>query len=198
MTCIGRRRLEGYALGQLDEDTRRAVRAHLDACGECAEEAALLAAERRLFAQRAALPVAAPPPFAAVMARARDGGEAATRGAHRARIASAIAAAAALVGIYVGGRGPDAPRDDGNAPAIVAEPHGETCEDPSVTARAVACAEDEFGACLMATPMTRPAASAPAEPTNAHEEESCSVTCEGVEPHGEEAFESKARGERAP
>jgi anti-sigma factor RsiW len=192
MTCTDRRELERYALAELDEARAAAVRAHLAGCAACAEEARLLAAERDLFRRRAALPMPAPPPFAAVMARARDGGEPAARGARRARIASALAAAAAVLGLWFEGRTP--PREDTGAPAIVAEPsHGEICADPIVTARAVEHAEIEVGACLIATP-----AAAPAPHEEEENNEECHVTCDGVEPHGEEALESRARGADTP
>jgi hypothetical protein len=189
MMCTARRELERYALGQLDEARAGAVRAHLDGCASCAEEARLLLAERALFQRRAALPAPAPPPFAAVMARAKDGGEAATSGARRARIASALAAAAAVLGLWIADR---TPRDDAGAPAISAEPAlGQICDDPAVTAGAVERTESEIGACLMATP-------AAATPLASDESEECNVTCAGDEPHGDEALESRPRGESTP
>lgn len=190
MRCTQRRTLEAHALGQLPGAEADDVRAHLQGCAACAAEASLLAAERRLFTQRAALPAPAPPPFAAVLARSRQG-SAAGRDGSRARLWSALAAAAALLGIYAGSRGPAPARDEIGAPAIVAEPasRGETCEDLALlSANGVARAESDYGACLVATPAAAPGG----------EERECAVTCGGDEPHPGEALETRAEGERAP
>src|SRR5262245_65506441 len=87
---------EAYALGRLDLARTREVRAHLARCSRCADEARVVFEERSLFVRRAALPAPAPPPFAAVLARARAGAEPGPR-PFVARWTMLLSAAALLV-----------------------------------------------------------------------------------------------------
>ena len=156
-----------------------------------------LAEERALFVRRAALEAPAPPPFSAVLARAREG--AISRRPRRVRLWSALAAAAALVLVVeVAGRHPAEPRQD-EAAAIVAEPvpSGESCQDPSVIAAgATAREEHAYGACLTGTPNCAAPPSDVDEGQQA-DDETC-VTCEACGPHPGEDLETRPRGEDAP
>lgn len=189
MRCAERRKLEAFALGQLDGAAAGDAAAHVAACADCAAEAAVIAAERRIFARRAALPAPALPSFADVMERSREGGPAAAAGARRARVWATLSAAAALVGFYAADRGAPGPAREGEAPAIMAEPaNGGRCEDPvAATAGAVACAEDEHAACLTATPAAPPPA--------ADDSCACDVTCGPEGPTPGEDLESKVQGD---
>jgi len=200
MTCTQRTQLEAYALGQLDEAASHDVGAHLDTCAACAEEARWLTAERRLFTQRAARIALPPPPFAAVLAEARAErrdrtapAEIAVPFARRAQAWGAIAAAGALLGMYVGGRLPPAPRDDAGAPAIVAEPppRGETCEDPGANAKPAAddgevrASFPAPAARMLLTPIRLAAAQ------TSPDEEACVAACTFCSPHAGEVCEAR-------
>jgi hypothetical protein len=162
---VRQRELAAVERVELDPARAAEARAHVAACPDCAEEARWLAAERQLFARRSALAAPPPPPFAAVMARARRGGDEGARAARRARWGGALAAAAAMLGFLatrpgrVDGGGVDA--------EIVAEPPMElSCfegqplaveREAFVTDGAIASVEDQYGACMLATPLARPA-----------------------------------------
>jgi hypothetical protein len=159
--------IDGVIDGE-DGDGTGETRAHVAACASCAEELAWLRAERQLFTARAAhegadLPAFMPsspsspsgpalPPFTAILAEVRR--ERRSRWVARAPWLG-LAAAAALALFFTATRAP--------APVAVAEPAADfTCyDDPRslaveatayATDRAVASAEDQYGACLMATP----------------------------------------------
>jgi anti-sigma factor RsiW len=199
MTCTPRRIVEAYALGELDDAAAADVRAHLEGCARCAGEADRLAAERELFARRAALPAPPPPSFTAVLARARREERRAGR-PRRVRLWSMLAAAAALVlAVEVAGREPAAAPVD-EAAAIVAEPapRGESCQDPRVIANEAATREEHaYGACLSGTPNCPAEALAPHEAEH-DEDGSCSVTCDACGSHPGEVLETGTRGECAP
>jgi anti-sigma factor RsiW len=164
MRCERQREVEAWVLGELDDARTAEARAHVAACADCAEEARWLSAERQVFAQRSALAAPAPPPFAAVMARARREGDEGTRPARRAWVGAALAAAAALV-VFVTGAVPRGPHGEA-APEIAADPPMElSCfegqpvaveREAFVTDRAIATVEDQYDACLLATPLARP------------------------------------------
>ena len=196
MRCERQGELEALGREELDEagmPAAEGLRAHLAACPSCAEEARWLAAERQLFAQRSAV-AAAPPPFAAVMARARGGDvrEDRARAARRARVGVILAAAAALLGFFVTHPGA---RSREVATEIVAEPAMElSCFEGQpiaveleafVTDRAIASVEDQYGACMLATPLARSARgdAACAAPVD-H-----AVTCDPLGPSGSGAVE---------
>jgi anti-sigma factor RsiW len=175
MICPRPKELEACALGALDEAHAAAVRAHALGCAECAEEMEMIAAEKRLFARRAALPAPPPPPFAEVMERLRRGSPAGRRPARSPRLWAGLAAAAAIAFALSRGARP-VPVDDGGSPAIVAEPPRPEAE------AAAARAEDDYGACLMGTPATGPEKS-----------DECAVTCGDAEPLPDEVLESRPR-----
>lgn len=140
------------------------------------------AEERALFARRAALPAPPPPPFSQVLSRARKADPATARLARRAYPRLGLAAAAAIVGLYLARR-PPANLHDGATPIIVAEPVADlVCADMPPTAalreadRSIAGVEDEYRACLLATPLMLPDGKSIEE-----------VTCTKVEPRGDEA-----------
>ena len=166
MRCVRQRELAALERGALDPAQAAAARAHLAGCADCAEEARWLEAERRLFAGRSALLTAAPapPPFTAVMAHARRGGDEGARAARRARWGGLLVAAAAMIG-FVATR--PSPLDRGGEPGeIVAEPPMElSCfegqplaveREAFVTDGAIASVEDQYGACMLSTPLARP------------------------------------------
>jgi anti-sigma factor RsiW len=135
--------IEAHLRGELDGRAEAAVAAHLARCAACAGELAALRDERALFAARASADPA-PPPLAAVLARARRSaaptraGVAAVRGAPPPRRAPwatlGVFAAAALAALILRPREGDRPPPAEGAVEIHAEP--------------VACFDDEARASL--------------------------------------------------
>jgi hypothetical protein len=149
--------------------------------------------ERRLFAARAALLArTAPPPFAAVLAEVRGEREARTKSARAIRRPLsfiAFAAAAAIAGIVF------TRRDGATAVEVLPDPRSSVlCYDDAAslaveaaayaTDRAIASAEDRYSACLLATPAGACAAAPIAR----------DVTCDGLGPQSDAAFDEEARG----
>ena len=166
MRCGRQGELAAFVLGERDgagASSAEAIRAHVAACASCAEEARWIAAEQALFTRRRELAAPAPPPFAAVMARARrgEGLSLRERAARPARVGSMLAAAAVLLGVLV-----TRPERRGEPAEIVAEPPMElSCFEGQpiavemeafVTDRAIASVEDQYDACMVATPLLRP------------------------------------------
>lgn len=162
MSCPTFDILEAHARGELDPPEKSSLRAHLAGCAACAREAAALAAEQRLFAGRAdhlAPELAgALPSFDALLARARAESVPDRRSRRAAWASFGLAAAAAILGLLYALRspepspaasaaediGPDLACFDGE-PALEDEPH--------LLDNAIASVEDEYSACLVATPL---------------------------------------------
>jgi anti-sigma factor RsiW len=164
------------------------VRAHVAGCARCAREVSHLRAERSLFAARATA-MEAPPPFTDVLAAIQRE----RRGRWVARAPWLILPAAAALALVVSGA--LASREPERAAAVAEPPPTFACTDDAAslaveatayaTDRAVASAEDRYGACLMATPRSAPACASQA-PSD--------VTCSAGRPLPDEVFESRTRG----
>jgi len=161
--------IEAYVLGELGGTRAAAVRAHVDACRSCAAELRAVRAERALFAARAEHEQAseAPPSFSLVLRRSRG----ASRGPWTRRagaVGLCLAAAAAVTLFFTAGDGDDP--DAGHTlqrqgPSSEAMPPEFSCyegepvsaeENAYVLDRAIVRLEDQYGACLVATPTQGP------------------------------------------
>jgi hypothetical protein len=193
--------LEALVAGTLSAGPAGEVRAHVAACARCAEEIRWLREERRLFRARPEVPAEAVPPFAAVLAEVRGevpgdrlvplGNQSRWRRppSPRARVAwlgLAAAAAFALVIRAIPDAAPEALPEPPPSFACYDDPRSLVAEATAyATDRAIASAEDLYGACLVATPGAALAAASPAD---------SDVTCGPLGPPDDEVFESRIRG----
>ena len=148
-----------------------------------------------LFAARAAAPAPAPPPFAAVLARVHDRArQERSIARRRAGWLSLAAAAAVIVGIGAARRAPSAPEATAEPPPSFAcsdDPRAIAQEAAAyATDRAVAGAEDEYAACLVATPRFAPASAAAACGVLVETD----VTCGAPGPLPDEVLDPRTRG----
>jgi hypothetical protein len=154
-------RLEALIEGALPAEDAAETRAHLAACARCEEELRWLRDERRLLRARAETATPAVPPFAAVLAEVRrEAGPHAPAAARPRRLRDhapwlGLAAAAALA-LVVTSRSDPPPRALAEPlPSFICydDPQSLVAEATAyATDRAVASAEDLYGACLVATP----------------------------------------------
>ncbi len=161
MTSCDVERLEALIEGALPAEDAAETRAHLAACARCAEELCWLREERRVFAARTETATPPVPAFSAVLAEARREAGAhapAERGARRFRDHApwlGLAAAAALA-LFFTSRSEPPPRVEAEPlPTFLCydDPQSLVAEASAyATDRAVASAEDLYGACLVATP----------------------------------------------
>jgi len=181
-------RLEALVDGTLEAGPAAEARAHLASCARCAEEIRWLREERRLFdARLPGMPAGAVPPFAAVLAEVR--GRARPAQALRARVPwMGLAAAAALALVFAASphAAPEATPEPPPSFACYDDPRSLVAEATAyATDRAIAGAEDLYGACLVATPGAVLASASPAD---------SDVTCGPLGPPDDEVFESRIRG----
>lgn len=177
--------LEAYVFDELGRERAAAVEAHVTSCARCAREVGCLRAERQVFAGRA-FPVDAPlPSFDRVLDRSRANplvaGTRSRPASFRAHTALAMCAAMAVLVLAV--RATHYERAVTTAPtqaAPVEEPMMSTPEaralacydvDPILADessgaldKAAAIVEDEYGACLVATPVAVAALTCDAPP----------------------------------
>ena len=161
-------KIEAYALGELGGARAAEVRAHIDACRSCAAELLAVRAELALFAARAEheREIEAPPSFDLVLRQSRRVSHGPwTRRAVMGGLCLAAAAAIALFFSPRGGDDPGAGLSQGTgAPSETAPPEfscyeGEPIsseENAYVLDRAIVRLEDQYGACLLATPTEGP------------------------------------------
>lgn len=163
--------IEAYVFGELDRAREAEVRAHVEACPRCARDFSALRAERALFTARARVEAdrGAPPNFADVLRRSR--GERRRPWLRRALPASLCLAAAAAITLFfaTGGGNSNAPAlSRTTAPREDLPPEFSCYEGEPVTAenaayvldRAIVRLEDEYRACLLATPTEEPSRAA--------------------------------------
>jgi hypothetical protein len=201
-------RLEALVAGTLSAGPAAETRAHVAACVRCADEIRWLREERRVFQDRLQarpeVPAEAVPPFAAVLAEVR---EKARRPGHRDLAADrvgalrdrlfprglrtgvpwlAAAASLALVIHAIPGAAPEALPEPPPSFACYDDPRSLVAEATAyATDRAIASAEDRYGACLVATPGAELAVTRPVD---------SDVTCSPLGPLDDEVFESRIRG----
>ncbi len=190
MTCTRWQEVEALLDGELSGPRAGAAREHLTVCAPCAAEAAQLRAERALFAARAALPVAPPPAFPDVLARARRAEPSPAWLAHPAYQGLGLAAAAAILGLTLA-RGPVGPaRDDGSAPAATAEASAGPASTPCASTTwatlpgeaAPTCVEEERSTTVAMTQASPPDVAAGVSYHRlvlGEDEGSCEPGCEG-------------------
>jgi anti-sigma factor RsiW len=177
--------LEAYVFDELGRDRAAAVEAHVTSCARCAREVGCLRAERQVFAGRPS-PAAAPlPSFERVLDRSRVSPRVAG-GRPRAvgvRAYTALAMCSAMAVLVLAVRTTHYERAVTIAPtqaAPIEEPMMSAPEsrslacydvDPTVVDessgvidKATAGVEDEYGACLVATPVSVAALTCDAPP----------------------------------
>src|SRR5262245_288032 len=161
--------IEAYVLGELGGARAAEVRAHADACRSCAAELRAVRAERALFAARAEHEQAtlAPPSFPLVLRRSR-GASPSSWSRRAGAVGVCLAAAAALALFFTAGGGDDPEAGHipqrFDPPSEVMPPEFSCYEGEPISAeenayvldRAIVRLEDQYGACLVATPTEEP------------------------------------------
>jgi anti-sigma factor RsiW len=185
MTCAGWNEVEALLDGELSGPRAGAAREHLTVCAPCAAEAAELRAERALFAARSGLPVAPPPPFADVLRRARRAERGPAWLAHPSYQGLGLAAAAAILGLFLARRPGAGALDEEGAALATAEPTAAPVSAACATTASWLPAGEAAPTCVEeerpATPAPPPAVAAVSyhKLVLGEDEGSCEPGCEG-------------------